>query len=516
MATIVVVDLSAKFWAAWMSRKDSDPTSAPHDWTVHHVRKLAEEYRHVGIACDSKESWRRELYPLYKAQRNEREPAAWAQLEHTIETLRREGFPIWKVDGMEADDIAATVAYQAPRCEAPTHDVIIVSSDKDLLQCVRDPSVRVLTLGGPNSPPRIVTEATSSIGKGKDGGPLLVPPRLVRDFLALSGDGSDNVPGVKGIGPVKAMGLLAAYKSFPGVIAALEAEDATLMASQSGKLLAQHKDEATTSWRLVELRTDVDVDWSEALRERVPQAVPSPMRAASDADFEDAPQETSESAAVAELTPGREDAPDHLSPGRGSEEPGASRVIREGDLVHLSDAPARVTALATTAPWAMQLEPTNSGGAVKLAQYLADSRMFPALVTPEQCLAAILLGRVFGLPAVVACLNCTPIKGRMSMSSAMVLGIVRSHPSCEYIDGIDGDDKTCTWVAKRNGRPEVKHTFTMKEADRAGYTATRGGDGSWQKDPSGMLWLRTGTRIARRVFSDVIAGVYSAEEMEDV
>lgn len=497
VSTIAVVDLSGIFWAAWMSRKDADPASGPHDWTVAKVRRFAEQFPHIGIACDARDNWRKAVSPTYKAQRMERPAEAWSQLDHTVETLRREGFPIWLFDGYEADDVMGTVAYQAPRSEAK-HSVVLITNDKDLRQCIRDgePSVRVLTPGDSHKPPTFITMANCGMDK------TLIDPRLVRDYLALRGDGSDNLPGVKNVGPVKALALLKRWGSFPGVIAAVEAQEPALLETQEGKLVAASRKDAELTWELAGLKEDVPVDWSEALRERVQQAVPSPMRDATDADFEDAEPDSRkmhEEHMAAESAAGRTAKPT----GGPCADPNVALAVA-------------TAALAAPVPWTMQLEPTNSGGAVKLAQYLADSRMFPSLVTPEQVLAAILLGRAHGIGAVVACLNCTPIKGRMSMSSALIIGIVQRSDVCEYIEGVDGDAKSCTWVAKRKGRPERSHTFTIEEAHKAGYTLTRGGDGAWQKDPAGMLWLRTGTRIARRVFNDVISGVYSTEEMNDV
>jgi len=494
VSTIAVVDLSGLYWAAFMSRKDADPSSAPHDWTVAKVRRFAEQFPHIGIACDARTNWRKERSPSYKAQRMERPAEAWAQLEHTTETLRREGFPIWLFDGYEADDVMGTVAFQAPRSEA-RHSVVLITNDKDLRQCIRDgePSVRVLTPGDSHKPPTFITVANCGMDK------TIIEPRLVRDYLALRGDGSDNLPGVKNVGPVKALALLKRWGSFMGVIDAVEAQEPELLATQEGKLVAASRKDAELTWELAGLREDVPVDWSEALHERKPQAVPSPMRGAEDADFEDAA--ATESEKPAGLSMGEMVA----TAGDGFPEPLASRVR--------AIAGAPTTALAAPVPWTMQLEPTNSGGAVKLAQYLADSRMFPSLVTPEQCLAAMLLGRAHGIGAVVACMNCSPIKGRMSMSSALIVGIVQRSDVCEYIEGVDGDDKSCTWVAKRVGRPERSHTFTIKEAHAAGYVKS---GGPWVTDPASMLWLRTGTRIARRVFNDVVSGVYSTEEMNDV
>ncbi len=495
MTTIAVVDLSGLFWSAYMSRKDADPVSAPHDWTVAKVRRFAERYPHIGIACDSRENWRKEISPAYKAGRAERGPEAWAQLEHTTETLRREGFPVWLHEGYEADDIMATVAHQAPRHEA-AYQVVLVTNDKDLRACIRDGSVSVLTPGSSSSQPTIITEANCAIGGPAPKGSGIIDPRLVRDYIALTGDGSDNIPGVRGIGPVKAIGLLARFKSFPGIVAAFETGEATLMASAEGKLMAATLDPATgrrgiddakMSWLLADMKTDVPVDWSEALRERVT----GPVEAAT------------------EIRARRNDAP----------------RIEDAETEPVGDVPP--TALVTSShsaivpvEWRLQCEPTDFDQMWDCAKLLANSRAFPSLKNPEQAHAAMMLGRAHGIPAVIAAMNCYPVKDRMSMSAGLIVGLCLRNERCEYLEWVEGDDLSCTWTAKRAGRPEKRLTFTLEAAKRAGYTTTRDGgvmgkDGMYFKDAETMLSARASTRLARRVFSDIVAGLYSAEELAD-
>lgn len=491
MKTLALVDLSAIWWRNFMSTKPADPVDAAHGWTVGKVRRIASEYAHVAICCDAKTNWRRDLAPgTYKANRAARPPEAWAQLESVKETLRRDGFPLWCVDGYEADDIIASAVAQVSSLEDPLH-VVVVSGDKDMLALVRDgdPSVALLTLGDPKNEPKILRAADCAIGGEK------VAPNRVRDFLALVGDGSDNVRGVKGIGPKNAAKLLEAYGSFPGVINALEGQDARLMASPMGKLLAEQKDSAVLSWELVALKSDAPIDVREALAERKPLPAASPSETRGEARPSD--DELDGDAEEGEPVSGSRTAPPVQ----------ATALATSG----------QTTALATVepVPWSMQLEPTSSRGAWGLAIRLADSRMFPQLDTAEKCLAAILLGRIHNLPAAVACMGCAPIKGKMAMGSAMLIGIVQKHALCEYFECVDANDREATWVGKRLGRPERALTFTIEQAHRAGYTATRNGDGSWQKDPETMLYWRCGTRAARRWWPDVVAGVYSVEEMSD-
>src|SRR5690606_33288085 len=119
------------------------------------------------------------------------------RLEQLIEAL---GFPCFSARGYEADDLLATLADELSRAG---DQVLIASGDRDLLQLV-SPQVEVLFLGQRGKPPKRydVAEVEKRFG---------IPPERLPAYVALVGDTSDNIPKVKGIGPVAAQKLIAEH-----------------------------------------------------------------------------------------------------------------------------------------------------------------------------------------------------------------------------------------------------------------------------------------------------------------
>src|SRR6188472_2137895 len=133
-------------------------------------------------------------------------------MERISEILDAYRFPVLSLKGYEADDVIGTLAKQAVDASL---NVVIVSGDKDFQQLVR-PGVWLLNpgRGGPAS----VEEQWVGVENGSER--LGVPPALVTDYLALVGDSSDNVPGVKGIGDKTAQELVGEYGDLEAILAA--------------------------------------------------------------------------------------------------------------------------------------------------------------------------------------------------------------------------------------------------------------------------------------------------------
>jgi DNA polymerase-1 len=151
---------------------------------------------HWAIAFDPPrtESWRRKVYPAYKAQRQETDPALRAQIPLMEACCREAGLAVLRAPNHEADDLLAAYALDAHHAG---HKVTLATSDKDLLQLVR-PGILVWD-------PRSDVWYTRQAVEEKFG----VPPELVGDYLALAGDSADGIPGARGIGPKAATALLA-------------------------------------------------------------------------------------------------------------------------------------------------------------------------------------------------------------------------------------------------------------------------------------------------------------------
>lgn len=139
---------------------------------------------------------KRDIYPGYKAKRDKERPPS---IEQAIETLRlqRHSFGNLRFDGREADDVIASASRQATDGGG---EVLIVTSDYDILQCVGD-GCDVLLMGAKRGEQRRINTAAFDALWG------FLPP-LMADYKALAGDTSDGLPGVRGIGPTAAKYLV--------------------------------------------------------------------------------------------------------------------------------------------------------------------------------------------------------------------------------------------------------------------------------------------------------------------
>jgi DNA polymerase I len=182
-------------------------------------------------------------YAQYKATREAMPNDLAKQIPLVHELVRKNGFTLLQVAGVEADDVIGTLAQRA---KAAGHEVHIISSDKDFAQLIDERLKMVDTL-------RDVT-FDAEVAHKKWG----VRPDQIVDYLALVGDKIDNVPGVAGIGEKSAIELLATYGSLAGIYAELERPDGgSRIKGRQLKALSENKDNALLSQKLVTLDTDV-------------------------------------------------------------------------------------------------------------------------------------------------------------------------------------------------------------------------------------------------------------------
>ncbi len=201
---------------------------------------------HLAVILDSKtENFRHKEYPAYKAQRDATPEELHLQIDTIEEILTALEISVLRCEGYEADDIIATLALE---CGKQGFPCFIVSKDKDILQVVGD---RVMVLRQQKG--RGIFEEW---GKEEVYAKMGVYPGQIRDFLALTGDQSDNIPGVQGIGPKSAQKLLAQFGSFDRIY---EKIDEVTPETQRRKLL-ESRQQAELSRKLVTLHTDVPVD----------------------------------------------------------------------------------------------------------------------------------------------------------------------------------------------------------------------------------------------------------------
>ena len=203
--------------------------------------------RYLAVAFDAPgPTFRHKKYEAYKATRQKAPEDLHAQVPLVKEFLELLQIPVLQVDGYEADDIIATIAE---RCRKEGRSCYTISSDKDLLQLVGDQIYQLRP--GKNTLPQdgIALELVGPETVKTEWG---VSPEKVLDILALIGDSSDNIPGVKGIGEKTAEKLMARYGSLDEIYKNIASIEGAV-----GKKLAEGRDMAYFSRSLIELYTTV-------------------------------------------------------------------------------------------------------------------------------------------------------------------------------------------------------------------------------------------------------------------
>lgn len=202
-------------------------------------------------------TFRHDLYPLYKANRNQaRREELLPQLPYIRHAAKALGFETIEEEGFEADDALATLARRASEMGWRT---TIASGDKDLLQLVRDGWVEVVDpiprkARGEDAPTR--KRYMEADVKAKFG----CIPALVPDAQALSGDAVDNIPGIDGIGGKGAGSLIQSFGSLEALLDAANKSGKVVGTPAIRKALRKHRDDALLFKRLATLRTDVPID----------------------------------------------------------------------------------------------------------------------------------------------------------------------------------------------------------------------------------------------------------------
>lgn len=244
---LYLIDLSSYVLRAYhaiaeLRSPSGEPTHAVHG-VVNMLERLIRERQPqlLAVAMDAgRDTFRKELYEAYKANRPPSPPDLRRQIERCEEIVQAYRLAVFKQNGVEADDLIATVVKQAKPLGLK---VVIVGADKDLMQLVSDDVVLYDTM------------------RDKVFGPPEVEERFgvridqVRDLLALMGDSSDNIPGVPSVGPKTAKELLTSYGSIDGIYEHLD----EIKRKKLKETLEENRVQAKLSQQLVTLKDDCDL-----------------------------------------------------------------------------------------------------------------------------------------------------------------------------------------------------------------------------------------------------------------
>jgi DNA polymerase I len=246
MAKLILIDGSSYLYRAFhalppLSNAQGEPTGALFG-VVNMLRStLKARPEYLAFVSDAPgPTFRDELYDQYKANRPPMPDDLRSQVQPMLAIVAALGFPVLCVPGVEADDVIGTLAEQA---HAQGIEVLISTGDKDLAQLVR-PGVTLINT---------MTNTTMDVAGVFD--KFGVKPEQIIDFLSLTGDSVDNVPGVAKCGPKTAAKWLAEYDTLDGVIA-----HADKIGGKIGENLREALPNLPLSRSLVTIKTDVPLD----------------------------------------------------------------------------------------------------------------------------------------------------------------------------------------------------------------------------------------------------------------
>jgi hypothetical protein len=158
-------------------------------------------------------------------------------------------------------------------------------------------------------------------------------------------------------------------------------------------------------------------------------------------------------------------------------------------------------------------EPTDLDQAFRMAQILVSSGLTPRGVdTPQKAFLIMAQGRELGLSTMQSLGNIYVVEGKVSLSSDLMAAMVLKSQVCEYLRVVEMTPERATYAAKRKGGAEFRFSFSWEDANKAGLT----GRATYKANPADMLRHRALSKTVRAVFPDVVAGLYSRDEAEDI
>lgn len=232
-----------------LTAPDGTPIGAVYGFLKILIKILREQNpTHLAVCWDLKEkTFRHETYPLYKAHRGETPPDIIPQIHLIKNLLESTDIPCFSLVGFEADDVAGALAKYFEHYGK----TYLVTSDKDYMQLINDKTFMFSLKKGDDYDVIDAVKVYDYFG---------VHPDQVIDFLALIGDASDNIPGVRGIGDKTAGKLIAEYGTLENIYAHLD----QIKNQRAKASLEKEKDEALLSRYLVTIKTDLPLNVTES------------------------------------------------------------------------------------------------------------------------------------------------------------------------------------------------------------------------------------------------------------
>jgi len=255
---LILVDGSSYLFRAYHSMSQAgftnsagQPTGAIYG-VINMMKSLCKQYdsKRIVVIFDAKgKTFRNDMYSEYKANRPPMPEDLRSQIAPVHNIIRALGFPLYAIQGVEADDVIGTLSHIATQ---QGQEVIISTGDKDMAQLVNQHVSLINTM----------TDQFLDIEGVKD--KFGIPPELIIDFLGLMGDAVDNIPGVAGVGQKTALGLLQGIGSMDEIYQNLD-KIADLPIRGAKKLAAKMEDneaEARLSYQLATIVLDVDLPFT--------------------------------------------------------------------------------------------------------------------------------------------------------------------------------------------------------------------------------------------------------------
>jgi DNA polymerase I len=249
MKKLIIVDISNFIFRAFFAIRplhapDGTPVNAVYGvLSMLHNMIVKHNPTHILVARDTKEgSFRKEVYGEYKANRSEPPDELVPQFALVDELIKVLGLPEIKAPRYEADDVIGSVALQ---WKDKFEEILIASGDKDLMQFVDGPIKMLDTM----------KEKIYSREDVKE--KMGVYPNQIVDYLSLIGDTSDNIPGVAGIGPKGAQGLIEDFGTLENILENV----ANIKNKRCQTALQQNADKAVLSKKLVNIVTDLPLSY---------------------------------------------------------------------------------------------------------------------------------------------------------------------------------------------------------------------------------------------------------------